>query len=56
MKDKDVDEYYSHTKNLRVTFSLASPSTKLIIPDVVPNAETYNSLGGTDVYIGVSQI
>lgn len=53
LKDSDNFDYY--TKNLRITYPGASPSTSMIIPDVIIHSETFDQFGKTGVYIGIPQ-
>lgn len=53
LKDSDNFDYY--TKNLRITYPGSSPSTSMIIPNVVIHHDTFDQFGKTGVYVGVPQ-
>lgn len=52
---KDSDHYDYYTKNLRMTYPGCSPSTSMIIPNVVIHHDTFDQFGKTGVYVGVPQ-
>lgn len=52
---KDADNFDYYTKNLRITYPQCSPSTSMIIPNVVIYHDTFDQFGKTGVYVGVPQ-